>query len=187
MLMGDLLEEFFARPYVAAKVAEGRLPDTWREVVGDAVANLTTDLRLENRILYVRLQSSVVRQELFYQREAAARPYQRGFEGAAGQCRHRQVRRDASAEKTVGSVHMPLLTVFCSAGFRPLGRTIRSPRFAPDSGFRFRGSPSCLLQDGIHRENRKTALRSAAFLFVSMRAAYLITTTRLFSMLPLKG
>ena len=60
MLMGDLLEEFFARPYVAAKVAEGRLP----------VANLTTDLRLENRILYVRLQSSVVRQELFYQREA---------------------------------------------------------------------------------------------------------------------
>ena len=65
MLMGDLLEEFFARPYVAAKVAEGRLPDTWREVVGDAVANLTTDLRLENRILYVRLQSSVVRQELF--------------------------------------------------------------------------------------------------------------------------
>ena len=50
--------------------AEGRLPDTWREVVGDAVANLTTDLRLENRILYVRLQSSVVRQELFYQREA---------------------------------------------------------------------------------------------------------------------
>ena len=65
MLMGDLLEEFFARPYVAAKVAEGRLPDTWREV-----ANLTTDLRLENRILYVRLQSSVVRQELFYQREA---------------------------------------------------------------------------------------------------------------------
>ena len=70
LLMGDLLEEFFARPYVAAKVAEGRLPDTWREVVGDAVANLTTDLRLENRILYVRLQSSVVRQELFYQREA---------------------------------------------------------------------------------------------------------------------
>lgn len=91
MLMGDLLEEFFARPYVAAKVAEGRLPDTWREVVGDAVANLTTDLRLENRILYVRLQSSVVRQELFYQREAAARPHQRGLESASGQCRHRQV------------------------------------------------------------------------------------------------
>lgn len=114
--MGDLLEEFFARPYVAAKVAEGRLPDTWREVVGDAVANLTTDLRLENRILYVRLQSSVVRQELFYQREALRDRINEVSKGAAGQCRHRQVRRDASAEKTVGSVHMPLPTRFFVPG-----------------------------------------------------------------------
>ena len=43
MLMGDLLEEFFKRPYVAAKVAEGRLPDTWRAIVGDRAADLTTE------------------------------------------------------------------------------------------------------------------------------------------------
>ena len=42
MLMGDLLEEFFKRPYVAAKVAEGKLPDTWRAVVGDRAADFTT-------------------------------------------------------------------------------------------------------------------------------------------------
>lgn len=70
MLMGDLLEEFFKRPHIAAKVAEGKLPDTWREVVGERSAELTTELRLERNILYVRIQSSVVRQELFYQREA---------------------------------------------------------------------------------------------------------------------
>lgn len=70
MLMGDLLEEFFRRPYVAAKVAEGKLPDTWREIVGDRAADLTTELRLENHILHVRIQSSVLRSELFYQREA---------------------------------------------------------------------------------------------------------------------
>ena len=70
MLVGDLLDEFFSRPYVAAKVAEGRLPDTWREAVGSAVAAVTTEWRLENRILYVRVRSSVIRSELFYQREA---------------------------------------------------------------------------------------------------------------------
>lgn len=70
MLMGDLLEEFFKRPHIAAKVAEGKLPDTWREVVGEQTAELTTELRLERNILHVRIQSSVVRQELFYQREA---------------------------------------------------------------------------------------------------------------------
>ncbi|MEG1611501.1 MAG: DUF721 domain-containing protein [Alistipes sp.] len=70
MLMGDLLEEFFKRPYIAAKVAEGRLPDTWREVVGERAAEVTTELRLENHILHVRIQSSVLRSELFYQRDA---------------------------------------------------------------------------------------------------------------------
>ena len=70
MLMGDLLEEFFKRPYVAAKVAEGKLPDTWRDIVGEVAARQTVELRLENRVLYVRLRSSVLRSELLYQREA---------------------------------------------------------------------------------------------------------------------
>ena len=70
MLMGELLEEFFKRPYVAAKVAEGKLPDTWREIVGEEADRETTELRLENHILHVRIRSSILRSELFYQREA---------------------------------------------------------------------------------------------------------------------
>ena len=68
--VGELLDEFFQRPYVAAKVAEGRLRDTWREIVGDRAAEVTTELKIENHILYARIQSSVLRSELFYQREA---------------------------------------------------------------------------------------------------------------------
>ena len=70
MLVGDVLKEFFSRPYVAAKVAEGRLPDTWREIVGDRVADLTTSLKLENHVLTAHISSSVVRSELFYCRES---------------------------------------------------------------------------------------------------------------------
>ncbi len=70
MLMGDLLKEFFSRPYVAAKVAEGRLPELWREAVGEYAANQTTELKLENRVLYAHLRSSIVRSELFYRRDA---------------------------------------------------------------------------------------------------------------------
>jgi len=66
--MGELLDEFFKRPYIAAKVAEGKLPDTWRAVVGNRAADETTELRLVNHILHVRIRSSVLRQELFYQR-----------------------------------------------------------------------------------------------------------------------
>lgn len=70
MLVGDVLKEFFSRPYVAAKVAEGRLPDTWREIVGDRVADLTTSLKLENHVLTAHISSSVVRSELFYRRKS---------------------------------------------------------------------------------------------------------------------
>lgn len=70
MLMGDLLEEFFKRPYIAMKVAEGKLPDLWREIVGERAAMMTSELKLENHVLYVRMQSSVLRSELFYQRDA---------------------------------------------------------------------------------------------------------------------
>ncbi|MDE6861823.1 MAG: DUF721 domain-containing protein [Alistipes sp.] len=62
MLIGDILDEFFRRPYVAAKIAEAKLPDFWREIVGDRVADITTEFRLERHILYVGMQSSVVRQ-----------------------------------------------------------------------------------------------------------------------------
>lgn len=70
MLVGDVLQEFFERPYVAARIAEGKLPDTWREIVGEHVSNMTSELRLENHILHVKVESSLIRQELFYQREA---------------------------------------------------------------------------------------------------------------------
>ena len=70
MLAGDLLKEVFSRPEIAAKIAEGELPETWRSVVGDAVADLTTQLQLNRRILYVAVSSSVVRSELLYRRES---------------------------------------------------------------------------------------------------------------------
>ena len=62
----------FSRPYVAAKVAEGKLPDTWREVVGERAAALTSELRLENHVLYAHITSSVIRHELFMRRDAIA-------------------------------------------------------------------------------------------------------------------
>lgn len=67
--IGELLEEFFKRPYVAAKIAEGRMPEYWRKIVGEVTARHTREVKLENHILYVSVDSSVVRQELFYRRD----------------------------------------------------------------------------------------------------------------------
>lgn len=70
MVVGDVLKEFFAQPHIAAKVAEGRLPETWREVVGNRAADVTTSLRLENHVLHAHITSSAIRHELFMRRNA---------------------------------------------------------------------------------------------------------------------
>jgi predicted nucleic acid-binding Zn ribbon protein len=68
-LVGDILRDFFERPFVARKLAEGRLPDLWQEVVGPHIASLTHTFELKQGILYVGISSSVARQEVFYRRD----------------------------------------------------------------------------------------------------------------------
>ena len=71
-LIGDILKEFFERPYVARRVAEGKLPEFWREIVGEHIASLTTEFRYERGILYIGISSGVARQEVFYRRDELA-------------------------------------------------------------------------------------------------------------------
>lgn len=70
--IGEILTEFFERPYVARKIAEGRVPDIWGEVVGPQLAAATREVRLERGILYIGMTSGVARQEVFYQRDSLA-------------------------------------------------------------------------------------------------------------------
>lgn len=68
-LIGNILREFFERPFVARKLAEGRLPELWADVVGAHIASLTHTFELKNGILYVGISSSVARQEIFFRRD----------------------------------------------------------------------------------------------------------------------
>ncbi|MBR5821579.1 MAG: DUF721 domain-containing protein [Alistipes sp.] len=68
-LVGDILREFFERPFVARKLAEGRLPDLWQEVVGAHIASLTHTFELKQGILYIGISSPVARQEIFFRRD----------------------------------------------------------------------------------------------------------------------
>lgn len=69
VLVGDILRQFFERPFVARKLAEGRLPELWQEVVGTHIASLTHTFELKQGILYIGISSSVARQEIFFRRD----------------------------------------------------------------------------------------------------------------------
>lgn len=68
--IGDILEQLLRSPDIAAKIAEGALPETWRRVVGPLVAEHTRHVRFVKGTLYVHVNSSVVRSELMMQRIA---------------------------------------------------------------------------------------------------------------------
>ena len=71
--IGELFDQLFKSPNIAAKIAEGGLPNSWRKVVGPIVAEQTRQVRFVGGTLYVHITSAVMRTELMMQREALVR------------------------------------------------------------------------------------------------------------------
>lgn len=68
--LSAILKTFFEdNPQVADRLAENRLISSWEKVLGAPIARYTQDLHIRNRCLYVKLTSSVVKNELMYCRE----------------------------------------------------------------------------------------------------------------------
>ena len=70
--IGHLIHQFLRDEGLESPYNEYRLIQAWPEVMGQGIANLTSDLQIRNRILYVRLRSSVLRQELMTSRRQLA-------------------------------------------------------------------------------------------------------------------
>jgi len=69
-LIGDVLDSFFEQnPELANKLAEARLIDSWKKVLGASVSRFTTHLFIKKRTLYVQLSSSVLKSEIMMMRE----------------------------------------------------------------------------------------------------------------------
>ncbi len=67
--LDELIREFFRSIPAAGKMKEMALVGRWEEVVGAPLARHTKKIYLKNKVLYVYLDSSVVRNELFMMRE----------------------------------------------------------------------------------------------------------------------
>jgi len=69
-LIGTVLDDFFEQnPELADKLAEVRLLDSWKTILGSSVSRFTDNMYIKKRTLYVRLTSSVLKNELMMCRE----------------------------------------------------------------------------------------------------------------------
>ena len=68
--LGEVLRDYLRALGIDKKLLEVRLMESWPTVVGLAVAKKTDKLFVKNRVLFVYLNSSIVRSELLRIRES---------------------------------------------------------------------------------------------------------------------
>jgi predicted nucleic acid-binding Zn ribbon protein len=68
--LGEVIRDYLKALDIDKKLMEVRLMESWPNVVGLAIAKKTDKLYIKNRVLFVYLNSSIVRTELLRIRES---------------------------------------------------------------------------------------------------------------------
>jgi len=68
--LAEALNDYIREMNLGGKLSEVGLISSWDEIVGKAISSRTTKVYIKDKILYVHLSSSVVRNELLMLREA---------------------------------------------------------------------------------------------------------------------
>jgi len=70
--IAQVIAELFGEYKIDGKIKETRIISAWSEVLGP-LANPTDELYIKNKVLFVRLSSSVIRNELYMMRSTLLR------------------------------------------------------------------------------------------------------------------
>ncbi len=68
ILLKDAISAFLKDNNLEAKLEETRVINSWEEVVGKLIARHTDQMRIKDRVLYIKVDSAALREELSYQR-----------------------------------------------------------------------------------------------------------------------
>ena len=68
--LGEALKDYIKEMNLENKLLEVNIINSWEDVVGKAIASRTSNVRIKDNILYVKLTSSVARNELLMLKEA---------------------------------------------------------------------------------------------------------------------
>ncbi|WP_339699073.1 DUF721 domain-containing protein [uncultured Marixanthomonas sp.] len=67
--LGDVIKDFIEANRLQNGLDKVSVKEAWHNVMGNAISNYTTAIKLEREVLYVQLSSSVLREELSYGKE----------------------------------------------------------------------------------------------------------------------
>lgn len=65
----EAIDEFLKTFNLDKKIKEQKIIESWEIIVGNGIARYTNELKIKDGVLFVKLRSSVVRDELSYSKE----------------------------------------------------------------------------------------------------------------------
>lgn len=68
--LGEALKDYIREMNIGDKLGEAGVINSWEEIVGRAISSRTSKIYFKDHVLFVHLNSSVVRNELLMLREA---------------------------------------------------------------------------------------------------------------------
>ena len=66
--IGDVIRKLMNNPKLANKLEKLDALEAWEEIIGKQICNYVKDQRINKGILYIKLKSSVIRNELSYKK-----------------------------------------------------------------------------------------------------------------------
>ena len=68
--LAEALQDYIKEMNLDGKLSEIGVINSWEEIVGKAISSRTSNIYIKDKVLYVNLKSSVVRNELLMLRQA---------------------------------------------------------------------------------------------------------------------
>jgi len=64
--LGEIIQQYIKNSGIQPKLDEATIIEKWEEIVGKMIAKHTIDLYIKNKKLFIKFDSSALRQEVFY-------------------------------------------------------------------------------------------------------------------------
>jgi hypothetical protein len=69
----EILKEIMGQPSISRGIYPSRIPNAWKAVMGPSVLRVTKNIWYKNGVVYVSLNSSIIRNELMMHRDKIIR------------------------------------------------------------------------------------------------------------------
>jgi len=67
--LGDAINQLFKQEKLDVKISQFTVKNSWKEIVGEMVANGTSEIYFNEKIIFVNLRSAALKHELSFRKE----------------------------------------------------------------------------------------------------------------------